>query len=371
MKRDVYAVTAAVVREAGGPFELEELALEGPAAGEVLVRVSSSGICGTDLEFSSMMNTPVVLGHEGSGTVEALGAGVTDLTVGDKVTMSFARCDACKPCRSGAPAYCENFWAYNFIGSRPDGSSALSYTGTAYPHSPVGGHFLGQSSFATRVVARRTSVVRVPDDTDLQVTGPFGCGFQTGAGAVMNVLKPEPDSTIAIFGVGGVGAAAVMAAAVEKCGAIVAVDVSDTKLEQATRFGATHTVRSDDPDLLSILNEITPGGFDYTVDATGRADVVRNAVSALAPLGRCGVVGVGPSEQMSFEWRSILAGRTVTGITAGSSVPEAFLPRLLDLHRSGLFPVDQLLTKFTFADIGKAIDAVKQGVVGKAVLVME
>lgn len=369
MKPDVYPVTAAVVREPGGPFRLEELVLAGPGPGEVLVRVSSSGICGTDLEFSTMMNMPIVLGHEGAGTVEALGSGVTDLAVGDKVTMTFARCDNCGPCRSGAPAYCANFWTYNFIGSRPDGTSALSTSGS----SPlqVGGHFLGQSSFATRVVARRTSVVRVPDDTDLHIVGPFGCGFQTGAGAVMNVLKPQADSTIAVFGVGGVGAAAVMAAAIEGCGVIVAVDVSDAKLEQAKSFGATHTVRSDSPDLMASLNEIAPGGFDFAIDATGRADVLRNAVSALAPLGRCGVVGVGPSPEMSFEWRSILAGRTVTGITAGNSVPETFLPQLLELHRDGLFPVDKLLSTFAFADIDKALDAVRQGTVGKAVLVME
>ncbi|MDI9918147.1 NAD(P)-dependent alcohol dehydrogenase [Rhodococcus sp. IEGM 1379] len=371
MKPDVYSVTAAVVRNPGGPFCLEELTLAGPGPNEVLVRVSSSGICGTDLEFSTMMDLPVVLGHEGAGTVEALGSGVTDLAVGDKVTMTFARCDNCGPCRSGAPAYCTNFWTYNFIGSRPDGTSALSCSGSNHPESLVGGHFLGQSSFATRVVARRTSVVRVPDDTDLHIVGPFGCGFQTGAGAVMNVLKPQPDSTIAVFGVGGVGAAAVMAAGIERCGAIVAVDVSDAKLEQAKGFGATHTVRSDNPDLLSILNEIAPGGFDFTIDATGRADVLRNAVSALAPLGRCGVVGVGPSPEMSFEWRSILAGRTVTGITAGNSVPETFLPQLLELRRDGLFPVDKLLSKFAFADIDKALEAVSQGTVGKAVLVME
>lgn len=366
MKRDVYTITAAVVRSPGGPFDLEEVQIKGPRAGEILIRIVSSGICGTDLEFASMMNLPVVLGHEGAGVVEALGEGVEDLEIGDKVAMSFAHCGQCRTCLASAPAYCEHFWEYNFIGTRPDGSSALSRDG-----QPVNGHFLGQSSFATHAVVRRSSVVRVPDDTDLHLVGPFGCGFQTGAGAVLNVLRPEPGSSIAIFGVGGVGASAVMAAASVECGTVIAVDIMDARLDQARGFGATHAVRSDSADLQDKLRDIVPGGLDYTIDATGRTDVLRNAVDALAPLGRCGVVGVGPSPEMILEWRSVLAGRTITGITAGNSIPATFLPQLLDLHRAGHFPVDTLLTEFPFGDINSAVEAVRAGAVGKAVLVMD
>lgn len=357
------ALTAAVLRRPDGPFEFAELTLEPPRPDEVVVRVSSVGICGTDLEFAHMMSLPVVLGHEGAGTVEQVGEGVTDLAPGDKVAMTFAACGTCSRCERGAPAYCENFWAYNFIGTRPDGTSALSED-----DQPVAGHFLGQSSFATHVLARRSSVVKVPDDTDLDPVGPFGCGFQTGAGGVLNVLRPEAGSSIGIFGAGAVGAAAILAAVVAGCEVIVAVDVNPQKLEQARALGATHVLRSDEGDLPARVREILPSGLDYSIDTTGRADVLRAAVESLGTLGRCGVIGVGPSAEMAFEWRSILNGRTVTGITAGSSVPEEFLPRLLELHRAGRFPVDRLLTYYPFEQINEAIADLRAGTVGKAVL---
>ncbi|PZU01521.1 MAG: alcohol dehydrogenase, partial [Gordonia sp. (in: high G+C Gram-positive bacteria)] len=161
------------------------------------------------------------------------------------------------------------------------------------------------------------------------------------------------------------------AAASVGCGTVIAVDIMDARLAQALGYGATHAVRSDSVDLQDKLREIAPGGLDYSIDATGRADVLRNAVDALAPLGRCGVVGVGPSPEMILDWRSVLAGRTITGITAGNSVPATFLPQLLDLHRAGRFPVDTLLTEFPFGEINAAVDAVRAGAVGKAVLVMD
>jgi aryl-alcohol dehydrogenase len=357
-------VTAAVLRSADGPFELAELELAPPRADEVVVRLVSTGICGTDLEFRSMMTPPVVLGHEGAGIVTQVGNDVGDLAVGDPVTLTFAYCGECVRCAQGAPAYCDRFWEYNFIGSRPDGSTALSEDGR-----PVAGHFLGQSSFATHVLARRGSVVRVPDGTDLTVVGPFGCGFQTGAGGVLNVLRPAPGASIGVFGAGAVGSAAILAAVVAGCSTIVAVDVNPAKLEQARALGATHVLSATDGDLPAAIREIVPAGLQYSLDTTGRADVLRAAVESLGQLGVCGVIGVGPSAEMSFEWRSILNGRTVTGITAGASVPDVFLPRLVELYRDGRFPVDTLLTRYAFADINTAVADLRAGAVGKPVLV--
>ncbi|GAA4717742.1 NAD(P)-dependent alcohol dehydrogenase [Phytohabitans rumicis] len=354
-------VTAAVLDSAGAPFTLREVELSPPRPDEVLVRVSSVGICGTDLEFATFFPTPAVLGHEGAGVVEAVGDHVTGVAVGDHVAMSFTFCGACARCLTGSPAYCLSFDAVNFSGRRPDGSSAVSLDG-----DPVNAHFLGQSSFATHVVAPAHAVVPVGKDVDLSVVGPFGCGFQTGAGGVFNVLRPAPGSSLAVFGAGAVGSAAILAAVISGCAVVAAVDVSPAKLAAARGFGATHCVSSG-ADLAGIV----PDGFDFAIDTTGRADVLRTAVEALGPLGRCGVIGVGPSETMTFDWRSILNGRGVTGIIAGSSVPRVFLPRLLDLYTAGRFPVDRMLTYFPFDQINEAVDAVRRGSVGKAVLTFD
>ena len=350
-------VLAALLDQSGGPFTLQDVELEPPRADEVLVRVSAVGVCGTDLEFASFFPTPVVLGHEGAGVVEEVGARVTTVSPGDHVAMSFTSCGACPRCQTGSPAYCRQFDALNFAGRRPDGSSALSRDG-----EPVNAHFLGQSAFATHVVAPARAVVPIDKDIDLTVAAPFGCGFQTGAGGVLNVLRPPPGSSIAIFGAGAVGSAAILAAVLSGCSVIAAVDVNPDKLVAARSFGATHTVSA------SQLRDVVPDGFDFAIDTTGREEVVRTAVEALAPLGRCGVIGIGPSPTMSFEWRSILNGRTVTGIIAGSSVPQVFLPRLLQLYAAGAFPVDRLLSCYPFHEINEAVGDIKRGAVGKAVL---
>jgi aryl-alcohol dehydrogenase len=277
--------------------------------------------------------------------------------------MSFASCGTCSLCLTGSPAYCRQFDAVNFTGTRPDGTTALSINGTA-----VNGHFLGQSSFASHVVAPARAVVSIDPSIDLRHVGPFGCGFQTGAGGVLNVLRPEPTSTIAIFGAGAVGVAAIIAAGLCGCGAIVAVDINEDKLAAARGYGATHVVNSTTTDVAKVLAEIAPGGLNYAIDTTGREDVLRTGVEALGPLGRIGVIGIGPSQTMSFEWRSILNGRSVTGIIAGSSVPQVFLPKLLELHAAGRFPVDRMISYFPFEQINEAVAAVKRGDVGKAVL---
>lgn len=357
--------TAALLEQSGTPFTLTEVDLEDPRPDEVLVRVASVGICGTDLEFANFFPTPVVLGHEGAGIVEQVGTQVTSVRPGDHVAMSFASCGTCSLCLSGSPAYCRSFDDVNFTGRRPDGTSAISRDGTA-----VNGHFLGQSSFASHVVAPVRAVVPIGDSIELKHVGPFGCGFQTGAGGVLNVLQPRPGSTIAIFGAGAVGAAAIIAASLSGCGTIVAVDISSAKLEAALGFGATHAVDSTSADTAAQLAEIAPLGLDFTIDTTGREDVLRTAVESLGPLGRTGVIGIGPSESMSFEWRSILNGRSVTGIIAGASLPQVFVPKLLDLHARGLFPVDRMITYFPFEQINEAIAAVRSGAVGKAVLTL-
>lgn len=354
--------TAAVLEQSGGPFTVTEVDLDDPRPDEVLVQVTSVGICGTDLEFANFFRTPAVLGHEGAGVVERVGSAVTSVRPGDHVAMSFASCGTCSLCLTGSPAYCRSFDAINFTGRRPDGTSAVSRHG-----EPIYAHFLGQSSFASHVVAPQRAVVRIDPEIDLAPVGPFGCGFQTGAGGVLNVLQPRPGQTIAVFGAGAVGAAAIIAAALSNCGVIAAVDVNPAKLDAAKAYGATHAVDATG-DVAEQLRAIVPIGFDYVIDTTGRAATLRTAVEALGPLGRAGVIGIGPSETMEFEWRSVLNGRTITGIIGGSSLPQLFLPKLLELFTRGDFPVDRMITYFPFEQINDAVAAVRNGSVAKAVL---
>jgi aryl-alcohol dehydrogenase len=354
---------AAVLRHRGKDLEIEDIEIEAPRPDEVVVRLVSAGICRTDEHALSRVSLPAVLGHEGAGNVEQVGAAVTSVQPGDAVVMTFATCGVCPRCWRGQVAYCDRFNELNFTGRRPDGSSALSAHGEI-----VGGHFLGQSSFATHAVAHERSVVRVDDTFDLRPLGPFGCGFQTGAGAVINALHPPAGSSIAVFGAGAVGMAAVAASALVGCDPIVAIDISTTRLETAWRFGATAVIDAVRSDLAGQLASLVPGGLDYALDTTGVAGVLRHAVDALNTRGTCGVIGAGPSDELVLDWRTVLNGRTVTGIIGGSSVPEVFLPKLVALYRSGKFPVDELIEYFPFDAINSALEASARGAVVKPVL---
>src|SRR4051812_46882945 len=224
-------IEAAVVDEPGGPFNLAELELEEPRDHEVLIRIVATGICHSDLAVRDgdlPLPTPVVLGHEGSGVVERVGSAVTRVAAGDHVVITFASCGTCKMCAKGHPGYCLRFAELNLTGTRPDGSTA--YTGAG---GSVYGHFVGQSSFATYAIAPERAVVKVPDDAPLELLAPIGCGVQTGAGSVMNYLRPEAGSSIAVLGTGSVGLSGLMAAVVVGCSPIIAVDIQPDRLELA------------------------------------------------------------------------------------------------------------------------------------------
>ena len=232
-------VTAAVVHEEAQPFSVEDLELEEPRADEVLVRVVATGICHTDVIVRDQwypVPLPAVLGHEGAGVVERVGEGVSKVQPGDHVVLSFASCGECTNCLSGWPTYCLNFYDQNFGGSRPDGSNALSKDGDA-----VHGRFFGQSSFASYSVAAERSVVKVREDAPLELLGPLGCGVQSGAGGVLNILRPTPGTSIAVFGTGAVGMSAIMAASIAGCTIIISIDVKASRMELARELGATHT----------------------------------------------------------------------------------------------------------------------------------
>ena len=326
--------------------------------------LTSVGICGTDLHFATEVPAPAVLGHEGAGVVERVGAAVTTVAPGDKVLLTFDSCGACDHCTNAAPSYCRRFDELNFGGRRSDGS--------AHHHRRRGrrsySHFLGQSAFATHAVVGARSVVRLPADLELGPIGPLSCGLLTGAGAVLNALRSRPGDAVGVFGTGAVGLAAVMAAAASGAAQVAAVDVNESRLETARELGATHTVNSASGDVAAALAEIVPAGLDGAVDATGRADVVAAAVGALHTRGTAAVCGVGPSMELTLDWRTLLNGRTVTGVISGSAVPSSFVPLLVGLYRSGRFPIDRLAAYFPFEDIAGALDAARSGQVVKAVL---
>ncbi|HKR91930.1 NAD(P)-dependent alcohol dehydrogenase [Novosphingobium sp.] len=359
----------AVVRAQHGPFAIERLKLEDPMPGEVLVRIAGVGMCHTDLVVRDQYfptPLPALLGHEGSGVVERVGAGVTKVKPGDHVVMSYASCGQCANCQRGLYGYCIDLYGRNFSGARPDGTSPCCDA----DGKRVSAWFFGQSSFAEYALAGERNVVNIPDDVPLELMGPLGCGVQTGAGAVMNALKPEGGTSIAIFGAGSVGLSAVMAAKVIGCAQIVVVDLNPERLALARELGATHVVNAGSEDPVAAVQAIAGGeGVQYSLECTGLPKVVRQAVDCLRLTGVCGVIGVAPlGTEMSLDMNGILFGRTVRGIIEGDSIPDIFIPRLIELWRQGRFPFDRLVRFYPLDEIEAAAQASEKGDVLKAIL---
>jgi aryl-alcohol dehydrogenase len=363
-------IQAAVVREQSGPFDVSELDLAEPKDDEVLVKIVGVGICHTDLVCRDQyfpVPLPCVFGHEGSGIIEKVGRQVVGFEKGDHVAVSYKTCGSCEPCLQGQIGYCHGFYEHNFNGTRPDGSSALSENGET-----VHGHFFAQSSFASHALCHASNLVKVDHSLPLELLGPLGCGIQTGAGAVMNALKPQAGTSIAIFGAGTVGLSAVMAAHIVGCGAIIAIDLKDDRLATATELGATHTINASDNDVVAKIHEITGSGTHFSLECTGIPQVARQAVDCLTLTGICGVLGVSPAgTEFSLDMNAVLFGRSVRGIIEGDSVPQVFIPRLIDLYKQGRFPFDKLISTYSFADINQAVEDVESGKVIKPVLLMD
>lgn len=364
-------VTAAVARKTGEPLIVEELELDEPKANEVRVRLVATGICHTDaIVRDGVYPTPlpVVLGHEGAGVVEAVGSDIreSDIRVGDHVVLSAAYCGTCKRCRAGTMAYCENLFAEDFGGRRRDGTTSLSKNGET-----ISSHFFGQSSFATYANVVQESVVVVPKDVPLELMGPLGCGLQTGAGAVLNELEPEAGTSLAVFGTGAVGSAAIMAARSANCAIVVAVDLHDSRLELAKELGATHVVNSGRKDVVEALRKITgEHGLDYAVDTTAVPVVLRQAAESLAIRGTLVLVGAAKSgTDVHFEiGDSLIKGWTFKTVVQGSSVPQVFIPRLIELWRQGRFPFEKLVKHYPLSGINQAFEDSRNGSVIKPMI---
>ncbi|MCI2237791.1 NAD(P)-dependent alcohol dehydrogenase [Paenibacillus sp. TRM 82003] len=366
-------ITAAVAREHGQPLSIEQVELDAMRPDEVRVRLVATGVCHTDaIVRDGVYPTPLpaVLGHEGAGVVEAVGEMVADIAVGDHVILSAAYCGTCKRCRAGQVAYCEHLFAEDFGGRRHDGTTALSAPGR--PEQVISSHFFGQSAFATHANVRPTSVVVVDPDVPLEVLAPLGCGMQTGAGAVLNELRPPAGTSLAVSGAGAVGLAAVMAARIAGCSTVIAIDVHDSRLQLATELGATHTVNGKQVDTHEKLMEITGGaGVDYILDTTAIPALLASAAQSLAVRGTLALVGAArPGTEVPFEiGSSLVKGWTFKTIVQGSAVPQVFIPRLVELWKQGAFPIDKLTRAYRLQEINDAFADSASGAVVKPIVV--
>lgn len=358
---------AAVARTHDGPFVIEELSIEEPRADEVVVRMVATGVCHTDILSRELppeyFAGPVVYGHEGAGVVERVGSAVTKVVPGDHVVLSFRACGECSQCASGHPAYCLHLVELNNLGTRTDGTTAF----TDADGKPVGSHYFGQSSFASRTVAAQASVVKVDPTLDLVKLGPLGCGVQTGAGAVLNVFDVQPGESIVIAGVGTLGLAAVMAATTAGARTIIAIDRHESRLELARKYGATDVLNVPAAELSAAIREVSTDGTDYALDLTGNVGVIRAIFDGLNGQGTLGLCGVGFGE-VAFDMSTLLSGRTIKTVIEGDSVPDTFIPHLIELNAQGRFPYDDLIEVFPLDRINDAVAASVSGVVVKPVL---
>ena len=359
-------IKAALIKAMGEPFEIEEVDLDDPRPDEIIVRIVGVGLCHTDLHMRDHAKIPMpsVFGHEGAGVVEEVGKGVLNIKVGDHVVLSFNSCGGCIQCLQGSPSYCRNFQKINTYGTRVDGSHTLSKDG-----SPVYGHFFNQSSFASYALASRNNAVKVPKDIPIEMLGPLGCGVQTGAGAVLNTLRPPPGSSIAIFGVGSVGLSAIMAAVVAGCSTIIGIDIKAGRLDLARQFGATHVINSTEGNPVEKIQAITGSGVDFSLDITAVPSVYRQAIESLNPTGVCGLVGVPiPGMEVTLEMNHLFWGRSTRGIVEGDSVPQIFIPQLIEFYKQDRFPFDKLISYYPIEEINQAAQDSIDGITVKPIL---
>ncbi|WP_290866569.1 NAD(P)-dependent alcohol dehydrogenase [Aquabacterium sp.] len=361
---------AALARRPQTPLLLEDIDVAEPRADELLVRMVGSGICHTDIVCRDgfPVPMPIVLGHEGAGVVEAVGAAVTGYAPGDHVVMSFNSCGSCANCESHEPAYCHQFLGLNFGGAFQDGrATPLSQNG-----EPIFGNFFGQSSFASLAIVRASNAVKVDKSLPLAMLGPLGCGIQTGAGAVMNTFKLKPGRAIVVFGGGAVGLSAVMAAKALKASAVILVEPNSQRRALALELGATATIDPlDGSDTLAAIRAAGGGtGVSYALDTTGIPSVAATATEVLLPNGQLGLIGIPPPDAhfpMSI-MSAYVKGIGIKCIVEGDSDPHTFIPQLIALHQDGQLPFDRLIKTFPFEQINEAIASSENGSVIKPVV---
>ena len=366
-------IRALVVEAKDAPFKVQEIELGEPGRGEVLVRIAASGVCHTDAITRAgdlPMPFPCVLGHEGSGTVEKVGPGVTTIAPGDKVIIGWPSCGECRNCLDGHPRYCLRTGEALVSGRRFKGELKGK---TAYSRDgkEIHGHFFGQSSFATHSVTSADAVVKVPNDVPLEMLGPLACGLATGAGAVLNEARPKLGDSILVVGVGAVGLAAIMAARNSGVTKIIAADVHDSRLAMARDFGATHTINSGNSKLVDEVAKVTGSTVDFAFDCTGVIAVIETIAQTVGMLGTLVLIGGAPAgASFSLDHLSTLWGMRIIGVLGGGGRSGQLIPALVALHQQGRFPFDRLIKYYELDQIEQALEDSKSGKVIKPILRM-
>ena len=363
-------VRAAVLREISRPapygesrpLAIEEVELDPPGPGEVLVRIRAAGLCHSDLSVidgNRPRPVPMVLGHEAAGVVEAVGGGVTTLAPGDHVVAAFVpSCGHCRPCSIGRPALCEPGFLANSAGTLLSGGRRL--------HDAQGAvhHHLGVSGFAERAVLAANSLVRVPADLPHAEAALFGCAVITGVGAVVNTAAMPRGASAAVVGLGGVGLAALLAARMLEAPRLVAVDMNERKLAVARELGATATVNASSPDAAEQVRELTGGGVEYAFEMAGSPRALELAYRITARGGTTVSAGLShPQQQFTLPHLGLVAEeRTIKGSYLGSCVPSRDIPRYIEWYRAGRLPVDRLLSeRLRLEGINAAFDRLAAG----------
>jgi len=360
----------AAVSTAPGKFEIQDADISDPKANEVLVRMVASGICHTDtavMEQFLPVSFPIIAGHEGVGVVEKTGPGVTDYKPGDRVILSFPSCGVCPSCKQEHPYACYNNFELFFFGNYADGTKRITLK-----DGSQAGIMFGQGSFATYAISNVRNAIKVDVDSDEKLAAlcSLGCGIQTGAGAVLNRMKPRPGSSIAIFGIGAVGLAAVMAAKISGCSTIIAVHGRRGK-ELALEFGATHTINGREGDVAAQIKEITGGaGVNYALECAGAPAMVSTMFDSMCKEGTAILVSVTADAELpvKLEPQIMNPSLTVAGAVEGCSNPQVFIPELVKFYNEGKLPVDKLNKFYKFEEIGQALQDCHEGKVVKPIL---
>ena len=356
---------AAVAFAANQPLQIVEVDVAPPQAGEVLVRITATGVCHTDAFTLSGADPegifPVILGHEGGGIVEAIGEGVTSVAVGDHVIPLYTpECGECKFCKSGKTNLCQKIRATQGKGLMPDGTSRFSYKG-----KPIF-HYMGTSTFSEYTVLPEISLAKIAKEAPLEQVCLLGCGVTTGIGAVLNTAKVEEGASVAIFGLGGIGLAAIIGATMAKAGRIIAIDINPAKFEIARQLGATDFINPKDYDqpIQDVIVELTEGGVDYSFECIGNVNLMRAALECCHKgWGESVIIGVaGAGQEISTRPFQLVTGRVWRGSAFGGVKGRSELPSYVEKAQKGEIPLDTFITHtMGLEDINKAFDLMHEG----------